>query len=67
MYNSLPRGGHYVSFVYYHFTKRQHTLDLHTNIIYIYIINAETQQNPPKSTETTFSQLFRNEAHGSPK
>ena len=67
MYNSLPRGGHYVSFVYYHFTKRQHTLDLHTNIIYIYIINAETQQNSPKSTETTFSQLFRNEAHGSPK
>ncbi len=41
---------------------------LHTNIIYIiYIINAETQRNPTKLTENTFSQLFRNETNPSPK
>ena len=41
-------------------------LNLHTNIIYIniYIINA---RNPTKRTETTFSQLFRNETNPSPK
>ena len=42
-----PKGGHYVSFVYYHFTKRQHTLNLHTK-------PNETQR---PSTETNYSQI----------
>ena len=36
---------------------------LHTNIIYIYY----KRGNPTKPTETTFSQLFRNETNPSPK
>ena len=37
------------------------------NIYIIYIIPRETQRNPPKPPETTFSQLFRNETKPSPK
>ena len=64
MYVSLPQGGHYVNFVYCDFMKSQTTSNLHTNIIYIYIINA---RNPTKPNENTFSQLFRNETNPSPK
>ena len=39
---------------------------LHTNIIYIVYIYYK-RGNPTKPTETTFSQLFRNETNPSPK
>ena len=58
-------GGDYVSFVYCRFTESQNTSNLHTNITYINIYYK--RGNPTKPTETTFSQLFRNETNPSPK
>ena len=61
-----PRGGTMLILNIKILRKVNSALNLHTNIIYIniYIINA---RNPTKPTETTFSQLFRNETNPSPK
>ena len=61
-----PRGGTMLILNIKILRKVNSALNLHTNIIYIniYIINA---RNPTKPTETTFSQLFRNETKPSPK
>ena len=63
MYVSLPRGGTMLVLYIVDLQKVKLSLNLHTNIIYIY----NKRGNPTKPTETTFSQLFRNETNPSPK
>ena len=65
MYVSLPRGGTMLVLYIVDLQKVKLSLNLHTNIIYINIYYK--RGNPTKPTETTFSQLFRNETNPSPK
>ena len=65
MYVSLPRGGTMLVLYIVDLQKVKLSLNLHTNIIYINIYYK--RGNPTKRTETTFSQLFRNETNPSPK
>ena len=65
MYVSLPQGGTMLVLYIVDLQKVKLSLNLHTNIIYINIYYK--RGNPTKPTETTFSQLFRNETNPSPK
>ena len=60
-----PRGGTMLILNIKILRKVNSALNLHTNIIYINIYYK--RGNPTKPTETTFSQLFRNETNPSPK
>ena len=64
MYVSLPQGGTMLVLCIVDLRKVTHSINLHTNIIYIiYIINAETHRNPPKPTETHLNQLIPTYTH----
>ena len=68
MYISLPGGGTMLVLHIVDLHKVNSAINLHTNIIYIYIyiINAETHRNPPNPTETNLYQLIPTETNPSP-